>query len=94
VLVPRLVRPDADRPAGSTRSIDVPGAVLVTGGLIGIVFGLIEAATEPWSSAKVVVPLVGGAVAVLGFLAYQAVAATPLLPLRFLQERTRSVATS
>jgi EmrB/QacA subfamily drug resistance transporter len=89
VLVPRLVRKDADRTAGSARSVDVPGAVLVTGGLIGIVFGLIEAATQPWSSAKVLVPLIGGAVAVLVFVAYQAVAANPLLPLRFLQERTR-----
>ena len=89
VLVPRLVSPDAARTPGSARNLDVPGAVLVTAGLTGIVYGLIEAATHAWSSARVLVPLLGGLALVGLFLLYQARARNPLLPLRFLQERTR-----
>ena len=89
LLVPRLVGKDAPRPAGSARSIDVRGAVLVTTGLTGVVYGLIEAATQPWSSAEVLVPLLGGLAVVGAFVASQTRARTPLLPLRFLQERTR-----
>ena len=89
VLVPRLVGRDAPRPLGSLRSLDVPGAVLVTSGLTGIVYGCIEAAAEPWSSAQVLVPLLGGLALVAVFAVSQARVRTPLLPLRFLQERTR-----
>lgn len=89
VLVPRLVRRDVPRPVGSGRSLDVPGAVLITGGLSGVVFGLIEAAANPWSSAKVLVPLLAGVAVVVLFGLYQSRATNPLLPLRFLQERTR-----
>ena len=89
VLVPRLVRPDAPRAAGSARSLDVPGAVLATTGLTGIVYGLIEAASDPWSSAQVLVPLLGGLAVVGVFVLSQAKVRNPLLPLRFLQERTR-----
>ena len=89
LLVPRLVGKDAPRPAGSARNLDVRGAVLVTTGLTGIVYGLIEAATKPWSSAEVLVPLLGGLVVVAAFVVSQTRVRTPLLPLRFLQERTR-----
>jgi EmrB/QacA subfamily drug resistance transporter len=89
VLVPRLVRPDAPRAAGTARGLDLPGAVLVTGGLTGVVYGLIEAATHPWTSTRVLLPLLGGLALVGAFLLVQARVRTPLLPLRFLQERTR-----
>ena len=89
VLVPRLVRADALRAPGSARNLDVPGAVLATSGLTGVVYGLIEAASHPWSSTRVLLPLLGGLVVVGLFVLSQARARTPLLPLRFLQERTR-----
>ena len=89
VLVPRLVRADALRAPGSARGLDVPGAVLATSGLTGVVYGLIEAASHPWSSTRVLLPLLGGLVVVGLFVLSQARARTPLLPLRFLQERTR-----
>jgi EmrB/QacA subfamily drug resistance transporter len=89
VLVPRLVRADAVRAPGSLRSLDVPGAVLVTSGSTGVVYGLIEAASHPWSSARVLLPLLGGLAVVGLFVLSQARVRNPLLPLRFLQERTR-----
>ena len=89
VLVPRLVRKDVARNAGASRGLDVPGAVLATTGLSGIVYGLIEAASNDWGSTEVLLPLVGGVVVLAVFVVYQSKAANPLLPLRFLQERTR-----
>ena len=89
VLVPRLVRKDVARNAGASRGLDVPGAVLATTGLTGIVYGLIEAASNDWGSTEVLLPLVGGVVVLAVFVVYQSKAANPLLPLRFLQERTR-----
>jgi len=88
-VVPRLVSADAARAPGSLRHLDLTGAALSTLGLTGIVFGLIEAASEPWSSAAVLLPLLGGFAVVGAFLASQTRARTPLLPLRFLRERTR-----
>lgn len=89
VLVPRLVTPDAPGAEGRHRALDLPGAVLVTAGLTGVVFGLVKAASDPWGSAQVLGPLLVGAGLVVVFVLYQARAANPLLPLRFLQERTR-----
>ncbi|HEX8496551.1 MAG TPA: DHA2 family efflux MFS transporter permease subunit [Actinomycetales bacterium] len=89
VLVPRLVARDAPRRAGDLRSLDVTGAVLVTAGLTGVVYGLIEAASHPWSSGRVLTPLLGGLVLVGVFVLHQTRAVNPLLPLRFLHERTR-----
>ena len=48
---PRSVRPLGVR-------LDIPGAILGCGGLVALVFGLGEAATEGWSSPWVVGPLV------------------------------------
>jgi len=91
-VVPRLVSADAARAPGSRRHLDLTGAALSTLGLTGIVFGLIEAASEPWSSTAVLLPLLGGLVLVGVFVASQTRARTPLLPLRFLRERTRVTA--
>ena len=88
VLVPRLV--DRSLPARSV-GLDVRGAVLVTAGLGGVVFGLIEAATDDWTSSRVLVPLLGGLVLLSLFALSQRSARDPLLPLAFLRERTRSV---
>lgn len=96
VSVPRLVTAHTPTP-GAGRSVDVFGAVLATAGFTGIVYGAISAATHPWGSARVLVPLLGGVVVLGVFVASQAAAArragsTPLLPLRFLTNRTRVAA--
>ncbi|WP_211302982.1 MFS transporter [Allonocardiopsis opalescens] len=62
------------------RSLDVPGAVLVTLGLALIVFGLTRGAEVGWGDATTVVPLVV-AVALLGaFVAWERRVAEPLVP--------------
>jgi len=92
VVLPRLVKADKARPAGERTRLDLPGAALSTLGVAGIVFGLIEAATYDWGSARVLGPLLGGIVLIGAFVAFESRTAQPLLPLSFLRERTRVAA--
>src|SRR3989475_1095231 len=62
--VPRTARVAA-------RSVDVVGAALCVLGLGGLVFALIEQPRYGWSSAVIVVPLVGGLLAFCSFLLYE-----------------------
>jgi EmrB/QacA subfamily drug resistance transporter len=69
--------------------LDVPGAILGCGGLVALVYGLGEAASDGWSSARVLGPL-GASVVLLGaFVVVQSTVANPLLPLRILANRNR-----
>jgi EmrB/QacA subfamily drug resistance transporter len=79
-------RPNGGRP-------DILGAVLVTAGLTGVVYGLIQASeNHPWGSARVLVPLLVGLAVVAGFVLLQAKIADPLVPLKFFRNRTRVAA--
>jgi EmrB/QacA subfamily drug resistance transporter len=90
MLVPRLA-PES-RMARGRRRIDAAGAVTSAAGLVGIVYGLLQAASHPWSARQVLVPL-GGGVALLAIMALvKAQSAAPLIPLRFFANRTRVTA--
>jgi len=89
VLVPRLVNRDTGR--RDAVGLDLRGALLITAGLSGIVFGLIELASYDWTDARVLLPLVAGIVLLPVFALSQRSARHPLLPLSFLRERTRVV---
>lgn len=90
VLLPRLVtesRMVREKNAG----LDVTGATTLTLGLVAVVYGLLQAAENPWGSAVVVLPL-GAGVALLGAtLIVELRAKNPLIPLEFFANRTRSV---
>jgi EmrB/QacA subfamily drug resistance transporter len=80
----------ADRGIGFRAGADVAGAVLVTGALMIGVYAIVEAAGYGWGSAHT---LGFGALALtlLGaFLARQATARSPLLPLRVFRSRNLS----
>jgi MFS family permease len=47
------------RMAGQGHRVDVAGAVGATGGVVAIVYGLLQAASHPWRSWQVLVPLLG-----------------------------------
>ncbi|WP_336026279.1 MFS transporter [Geodermatophilus sp. FMUSA9-8] len=89
LLVPRLVPSRA--PAGS-RPLDLTGAVLVTAGLVLLIDGLLQLGDGASSAPAVVLRLAGGAALVLAFLAVEARAAAPLVPLPFFRDRTRATA--
>jgi EmrB/QacA subfamily drug resistance transporter len=76
------------RAHGDTR-YDVPGAVLATGGLGGLVYGFTKAATDGWTSGVTLAWLVGSAVLLAGFVAWEARTGHPLLPLRVVVDRNR-----
>ncbi|MFF8901075.1 DHA2 family efflux MFS transporter permease subunit [Streptomyces lydicus] len=77
-------------PAQRGVRIDVPGAVLSSGGMVALVYGFSEAADEGWSSGRVVGLLVAALVLLTAFVALQAKVRDPLLPLRVLAERNRA----
>ncbi|SEF93992.1 drug resistance transporter, EmrB/QacA subfamily [Actinacidiphila yanglinensis] len=75
-----------------TRSFDLPGALLGTGGLLAVVFGVVRAEPAGWSSFQVLGCLVGGVAMLIGFLAVESRAVAPLVPLRLLRSRALSTA--
>lgn len=87
VLVPRLVT--GGSPVGARGRIDIPSAVGLTVAFTAIVYGAIEAATQSWTSGKVIGYLLGGTVLLVATAGYQTRARTPLVPLRFFTDRTR-----
>jgi len=93
VVVPRLVAESRmDRSVNSGRSrVDVLGPLTATAGLIAIVHGLLQAASHAWGSTAVLAPLAGGVALLALFVAVEARAAEPLIPLRFFTNRTRVV---
>jgi EmrB/QacA subfamily drug resistance transporter len=69
--------------------LDVPGAVLGSGGLIALVYGLGEAGAEGWSATSVVAALSISALLLISFVVLQSRIKNPLLPLRILTNRNR-----
>ena len=70
--------------------LDVPGAVLSTAGMFTLVYGLVKAAETGWLAMHSWLPLLAGALLLLGFFAHEARTAQPLLPLRLFRSRARS----
>jgi len=71
---------------------DLAGALASTGGMTGVVLGLVEAGTAGWTAPVTVGPLVGGLVLLGLFVRIEASATEPILPLRVLADRTRASA--
>jgi EmrB/QacA subfamily drug resistance transporter len=73
------------RPAGqrvpSTGGFDWIGAALLVGGLSGAVFGLMQSSSWGWSDAGVLVPLIGGVLAVALFVVVELRVTNPLIDL-------------
>lgn len=76
---------------GAGRALDVPGTLLVSLGMFGVVLGLIRGNPDGWTSSPVLGSLVAGTLLLTAFVWYeQRVAAHPMLPMRLFRSRTFS----
>jgi EmrB/QacA subfamily drug resistance transporter len=71
--------------------LDPRGAVLSLLGLGALLYGIIEGPERGWSDGVVLATFVAAAVFLTGFIAWERVAAHPMLPLRFFADRRFSV---
>jgi EmrB/QacA subfamily drug resistance transporter len=74
------------------RSFDIPGAVTVTGGLMTLVYGIVQAQQEGWGSARTLGTFVLSAALLAAFVAIELRAKAPLVRLSIF--RVRSLATA
>ena len=86
----RFVPPDAARAAG--RRIDVLGAVLVTGGLVLLVYALTQAPAHGWGSPQSITGLAAGAALLGGFALHEARTADRLVPFGIFRVRNLAAA--
>lgn len=67
--------------------LDLPGAVLATGGLMSLVYGLSKAPGDGWGSGTVWSFIAAGIVLLLGFVWNESRARSPLMPLEIFKIR-------
>src|SRR5260370_1093422 len=76
LMVPRLV--SESRMVRGRQRVDFTGAITATGGLVAIVYGLLQAASRPWGSWQVLAPLLGGLALVAAAVVVEARSPAPL----------------
>jgi EmrB/QacA subfamily drug resistance transporter len=86
LLVP-IARLRVTESRGASTRLDLPGVLLASGGLFGIVLGLVRANTLGWSSPLIVGALAGGVALVAAFVAWERRATEPMLPIRLFASR-------
>src|SRR5271169_881034 len=72
---------------GSSTSLDLPGVVLASLGLLGIVLGVVRGNDHGWTSVTVLPSLVIGALLVAAFVGWELRAREPMLPLHLFRSR-------
>jgi EmrB/QacA subfamily drug resistance transporter len=77
---------------GPSNKLDLPGLALASGGLLGIVWGLVRGNGQGWSSPEIVGALSAGALVLAAFVAWELRAEHPMLPMRFFRSRVFSLA--
>lgn len=87
--VPLILR---DEPSGSLRTIDVPGVLLSTTGLVAMVYAFTQAEPRGWDDPLVLLLLFGGIVLLALFVGVQTKSKNPLMPLHIVLHRVRGAA--
>jgi EmrB/QacA subfamily drug resistance transporter len=72
---------------GTNQRFDIPGVILATGGLFGIVYGLVRANALGWGSSTILGSLLGGALLLVVFALWERRSPAPMLPLGFFRSR-------
>jgi EmrB/QacA subfamily drug resistance transporter len=85
VATPFLIGESRDATA---KSYDLPGAVLVTSGLVALVYAITQANEFGWSSLETLGLFAGAAALLLAFLGWEARSKDPLMPFSIFRLRT------
>ena len=72
---------DGERPAGTRRSFDTRGAVLVTGGMLLLVYALVNAPQHGWGTTRTIGELAAAGVVLAAFLLNETRSGDALVPL-------------
>ncbi|MFH9010692.1 MFS transporter [Streptomyces sp. NPDC017943] len=75
---------------GTGAPLDVPGTLLASGGLFGVVYGLVRGPADGWTSSLVLTGLVAGGALLVAFVLYSTRAKNPMLPMRLFRSRAFS----
>lgn len=67
--------------------IDVPGAILGTGGLLAVVYGIIQGPESGWTSTEIMSIFALGGVLLAAFGMVEARSSHPMLPVHYLKQR-------
>ena len=73
---------------GAHARVDLPGVALASGGLLGVVFGIVRAQELGWTSTTVIASIAAGAALLAAFAVWETRTATPMLPMQFFRNRT------
>ncbi|MDZ7917382.1 MAG: MFS transporter [Rhodococcus sp. (in: high G+C Gram-positive bacteria)] len=82
----------ADRPSGARPQLDFAGAVLATGGLGSLAYGIAQAADGGWSAEPAIFGIAIGVSLLIGFVVVEKwVTSSPLIPLNIFRNRAVSI---
>ncbi|HEX2755602.1 MAG TPA: DHA2 family efflux MFS transporter permease subunit [Candidatus Limnocylindrales bacterium] len=77
---------------GPSTRLDLPGLGFVSGGLLAVVWGLVRANEQGWTSLEILGSFAVGIVLLASFVAWEARSAEPMLPLRLFRSRSFTAA--
>jgi EmrB/QacA subfamily drug resistance transporter len=75
---------------GTGARLDLPGTLLASGGLFGIVYGLVRGPSDGWTDSLVLLALFTGTALLAAFVIYSTRAKNPMLPMRLFRSRAFS----
>ncbi|MFF7752912.1 DHA2 family efflux MFS transporter permease subunit [Streptomyces sp. NPDC007971] len=75
---------------GAGARLDLPGTLLVSGGLFGIVYGLVRGPVDGWTGSLVLTGLFAGTTLLVGFVLHGVRSENPMLPMRLFRSRAFS----
>ncbi|MFF0723662.1 DHA2 family efflux MFS transporter permease subunit [Streptomyces sp. NPDC004134] len=88
-LIP-LVRLKLAESHGPNNRLDIPGTVLASTALFGLIYALVRGNADGWTAAPVLAGLIAAPVLLTAFVAYELRAANPMLPMRLFRNRSFS----
>ena len=87
LLVAIFVLIPGERRRAALANFDIPGSLLVTGGMLLLVYALVKAPDQGWESARTLGELIGAGLLLAAFVANEQRSRNPLIPLSIFRVR-------